>query len=70
VLPHAQRQGLEALYELEGVEGAHRGAQVAQQGDARLENVGDGPERLGRLRPYGAVIAGVGPSEELPSVSG
>ena len=64
MLAHAQRQGLEALDELEGVERAHRGTQVAQQGDAGFEDVGDGPEGLGRFRPYGAVIAGVGLIEE------
>ena len=64
MLAHAQRQGLEALDELEGVERAHRGTEVAQQGDAGFEDVGDGPEGLGRFRPYGAVIAGVGLIEQ------
>jgi hypothetical protein len=41
MLAHAQRQGLQPLDELEGVERAHGGAEVAQQRDARLDDVGD-----------------------------
>ena len=47
------------LDEHEGVERRHRGADVAQQRHARLEDVGDRPERLDRLRPHRAVIARV-----------
>ena len=50
VLAHAQRQRLQPLDEQEGVERAHRRAEVAQQRDARLDDVGDRPERLHRLR--------------------
>ena len=57
---HPQRQGFDALQNEEGVERADRGAKVAQQRDARLQPVGDGAERLGGLRPDGAVIAGIG----------
>ena len=56
---HAQRQRLDALKEQEGVERRHRRAEVAQQRHARLDDVGDRPERLDRLDPDRAVIAGV-----------
>ncbi len=59
MLAHAQRKCLEALQEQEGVEWAHGGTQVAQHGDARLDDIGDGPQRLHRLGPYSAVVAGV-----------
>jgi hypothetical protein len=64
VLAHPQRQGLQALDELEGVERADRVAQVALQGDPRLEDVGDRPERLGGLGPDRAVVARVGPIQQ------
>ncbi len=57
---HAQRQGLDALQEEEGVERRHGRAEIAQQRHARLDDVGDRPERLDRLAPDRAVIAGVG----------
>ena len=60
MLAHAQRQGLQPLDELEGVEWAHRGAEIAQQHDAGSDDVGDRAERLDRLGPDRAVIAGVG----------
>src|SRR3546814_8797915 len=59
VLAHAQRQCLEALYEVEGVEGAERHAEVALQGAAGLHDVGDGAHLLHRLGPHRAVVARV-----------
>ena len=53
-------QRLDALHEQEGVERRHRRAEVAQQGDAHLQDVGDRAERLDRLGPDRAVIGGVG----------
>ena len=50
---------LKALDELEGIERAHRGPEIAQQGYPCLEDIGDRPEGLGRFRPDGAVVAGV-----------
>ena len=44
---HAQRQGLDALQDQEGVERADRGAHVAQRHDAGAADVGSGAERLG-----------------------
>ena len=55
----AQRQGLDPLQREEGVEGRERRAEIAQQGRARLDDIGDGPERLDRLHPDRAVIARV-----------
>ena len=49
VLPHAQRQGFNALDEQEGVEWRHGRTKVTQQGDAHLQDVGDRPQRLGGL---------------------
>ena len=40
--------------------GRQRRAEIAQQRDARLEDIGDRPERLDRLRPDRAVVAGIG----------
>ena len=60
VLAHPQRQRLQPLDELEGVEGAHARADVAQQHDAGADDVGDRPQRLHRLGPHRAVIAGIG----------
>ena len=60
MLAHAQRQGFQSLDELEGVVGAHGSAQVAQQRHPRLDDVGDGPQRLDRFRPDRAVVAGIG----------
>ncbi len=60
MLAHAQRQRLQPLDEHEGVERRHRRADVAQQRDARLDDVGDRAQRLHRLGPHRAVIAGVG----------
>ena len=60
MLADAQRQGLQPLQEQEGVEGAHRRAEIAQQGHARLDDIGDGSERLDGLGPDRAVIAGIG----------
>ena len=60
VRSHAQRQRLDTLQDQERVERRHRRAQVAQQRHARLDDVGDRPERLDRLGPDRAVIAGIG----------
>src|SRR3546814_3975131 len=60
MLANAQRQRLQPLQEQEGVEGAERVAEVALQRDARLEDVGDRPERLHRLGPHRAVVARIG----------
>ena len=60
MLAHAQGQGLQPLDEQEGVERAHGRAEIAQERDPRLDDVGDGSERLHRLGPDRAVIAGVG----------
>src|SRR3546814_17784507 len=60
MLANAQRQRLQPLQEQEGVEGAERVAEVALQRDARLEDVGDRPERLHRLGPHRAVVARLG----------
>ena len=38
---------------------AHRLAGVAQERDARLDDVGDGAERFDGLGPHGAVVARV-----------
>jgi dTDP-4-amino-4,6-dideoxygalactose transaminase len=43
MLAHPQRQRLQALDELEGVERAHARADVAQEDDPRPDDVGDGP---------------------------
>ena len=59
VLAHAQRHGFKTLDEHEGVERRHGGADVAQKRDARLDDVGDGAQRLDRLRPDRAVVARV-----------
>jgi hypothetical protein len=59
VLADAQRQRLQPLNELEGVERADGGAHVAQQHGAGAQHIGDRPERLCRLHPHLAVIAGV-----------
>ena len=45
---------------MKALERAHRRADVAQQGDPGLDDVGDGAHRLGRLRPHRAVIGWVG----------
>src|SRR3546814_17941714 len=55
-----ERQRLQPLDELEGVERRQGGAKVAQQGDPGFDDVGDRPQGLYRLGPYRAVIAGVG----------
>src|SRR5690606_18538163 len=55
-----QAQGLDALEQQEGVEGADGRADVAQQLDPGLDDVGAGPERLPVLQ---AVVAGVGLGE-------
>ena len=60
VLAHPERQRLQPLDELEGVEGAHGRADVAQQDDPRPDDVGDGPQRLHRLGPHRTVVAGIG----------
>ena len=57
---HAQWQGFETLDVQERVERARRGAEVAQQGDPHLDDVGDGAHRLHRLGPHRAVIGRVG----------
>ena len=44
----------------ERIERRHRRAEVAQQRDPRLDDVGDRPERLDRLGPHRAVIARIG----------
>ena len=45
---HAQRQCLQPLQEHEGIERAHRGADIAQELNAQLDDVGDvGAEVLG-----------------------
>src|SRR5690606_16970695 len=49
----------ETLNEEEGVEGAHGGAEVAQQSDPSLEAIGDRPQGFRSLGPDGAVIARV-----------
>ena len=60
VMPfHAQRQRFQPLQRQEGVHRRGRRAEVAQQGGPGLDDVGDGPERLDRLGPHGAVIARV-----------
>ena len=59
VLGDAQRQRLQSLQRQERVERRHRRAEIAQQGDARLDDVGDRTERLHRLGPYRAMIARV-----------
>ena len=56
VLAKPQRQRLETLQKLEGVERRDRRAEVAQQLDARAQRIGDRSERLRSLRPDGAVI--------------
>ncbi len=55
----AQRQRLDALQDQEGVERREGGADVAQKRRARLDDIGDRPERLHRFRPDRAMIAGV-----------
>ena len=60
MLPNPQRQGLEPLNELEGVEGADGGAHIAQHGDPSLDDIGDRPQRLDRFGPDRAVVARVG----------
>ncbi len=63
---HAQRQGLDALQDQEGVERRDRRAGVAQRHDARAADVGGRPERLG---VDDAVVADVGlvePAKALP----
>ena len=49
VLADAQGQGLEPLEEQERVERDHGRAEIAQQRHPRLDDVGDGPQRLHRL---------------------
>src|ERR1700722_1812456 len=56
----AQRQRLYALEGKEGFERRHAGDAVAQQGSARLEDIGDRAERLGRFTPHRAMVAGIG----------
>ena len=56
VLAKPQRQRLESLQELEGVERRNRRANVAQQLDARAQRIGDRSERLRRLGPDRAVV--------------
>ncbi len=60
VLAHAQRQRLQALDELEGIEGRHRGTDVPQQHDPGAQQKGDGAQRLCRLQPDRTVIGGIG----------
>ena len=57
---HAQRQGFQTLQKQEGVERAHRRAEVAQHDHPHPQDVGDRTERLGGLDPDGAVIARIG----------
>ena len=59
MLAHAKHDGFETLDEHERVERRHGGADVAQQRDARLDDVGDGAERLHGLGPDRAVVARV-----------
>ncbi len=56
----AQGQRLDALDGQERVEGRQRGAEIAQQRHARLDDIGDGAERLHGLGPDRAVIGGIG----------
>src|SRR5262249_61570584 len=69
MLAHPQRQRLQALDELKGVEGAHAATGIAQQHDAGADNVGDGSQRLYRLGPHGAVVTGVGLVERGDTLS-
>src|ERR1700733_9620769 len=57
VLAKPQRQRLEPLQELEGVERRERRADVAQQLDARAQRIGDRSKRLRSLGPDGAVVS-------------
>ena len=68
MLAHSQRHGFKTLDEHEGVERRHGGADVAQQRDTRLNDVGDRAERLDRLRPDRAVIARIGRVEHRKAV--
>ena len=54
---HAQRQGLDALQDVEGVGRAHAGAEIAQALGARPHDEGRRAELLGEVD---AVIAGIG----------
>ena len=56
VLAKPQRQRLEPLQKLEGVERRDRRANVAQELDARAQRIGDRSERLRRLGPDRAVV--------------
>jgi hypothetical protein len=59
VLTHPERERLQPLNELKGVEGAHAHAHVAQQHDPGADDIGDGLQRLHGLGPYRAMIAGI-----------
>src|ERR1019366_2630614 len=48
------------LNEHEGIEWAHRRTNIAQQGDAGFDDIGNWPQRLHCLGPYRSVIAGIG----------
>ena len=56
---HSQVQGLEALHEEEGVERRQGRAEVAQERDAGLDDVGDVPQGLERFDEVDPVIARV-----------
>src|SRR5579862_1302540 len=57
---HPQRQGLDPLDELEGVERADRRSHVAQQGHTGLQDIGDRPQRLHSLGPDRTAVTGIG----------
>src|SRR5580658_7704165 len=59
MLPHAQRHRFESLDKHERIERRHRSTDITQQRDPSLDYVGNGAERLDRLRPNCAVIARV-----------
>ena len=59
MLAHAQRQRLQPLQEQERIQRRHRRAEVAQQHHPHAQYIRDRTQRLGRLRPDCAVIAGI-----------
>src|SRR5579883_1694840 len=69
VLPDPKRQRLEALDKHESIEGRDCRADVAQEGDTRFQNIGNGPQRLYGLGPYCAVVTRVWFVEHWKSVS-
>ena len=59
VLPQPERQSLEPLNELKGIEGRDRRTDVAQEFYAGAQDIRDRPERLRGFGPDGTVIGAV-----------